>query len=454
ADVVVVNHHLLLADFAIKEEGFGELLPAADACIIDEAHQLPDVASQFFGVAVSTRQLRNLVRDTQAELLDNGHSEAQWRIAPDELSAAIDATTLQWARQPGRQLWPDNKAAAETISLLQQRLGELADMLAGLEGTSAGLDQCHERTRELAARLTQFDPGNEDGDAGLRWLDGYRRGFSLHLTPFDVAERLGELMSQLPATWILTSATLAVGDDFSHFIARLGITDAQCLKLDSPFNFERNSLLMLPNNMPAPNDPGYIDAVCEQALAAIELAGGGAFVLFTSHRALREAAQRFAPGGAFALDYPVLAQGSAPRAQLLEQFRNAGNAVLLGTSSFWEGVDVRGTALRLVVIDKLPFASPGDPLMQARLEAIRRAGQNPFSTYQLPQAVLTLKQGVGRLIRDRNDFGVAMLCDPRLKSKSYGRVFLSSLPPMPVTDDLDAVARFYMDAIPGQQVML
>lgn len=445
ADVVVVNHHLLLADFALKEEGFGELLPGADACIIDEAHQLPDVAAQFFGVALSSRQIVNLARDTVAELLGAGHREAHWRETAAVLDRAVAQFRLQWGERQGREAWEASATHLESLRAVGSGLEALGAQLEPLSGESTGLDNCRERALEFADRLTQFDPATESAVEGLRWVDARRRGFSLHLTPFDVAERIGDLMTRLAGAWVLTSATLAVGEDFSHFLGRIGVTDAETLRLDSPFNFERNALLYLPKGMPQPSAPEYVRAVCERARPIIEAAGGGAFVLFTSHRALREAARLFGARGSMRLAQPLLVQGEMPRAALLERFRADGNAVLLGTASFWEGVDVRGTALRLVIIDKLPFASPGDPLMQARLEAIRRAGGNPFASYQLPQAVLTLKQGIGRLIRDHDDSGVAMICDPRLQSRSYGRVFLASLPPMPVCDDSNEACAFFGD---------
>lgn len=448
ADVVVVNHHLLLADFALKEEGFGELLPGADAFIIDEAHQLPDVAAQFFGVAVSSRQISNLVRDTVAELLEAGHRDEHWRQTGAALERAVGDLRLQWGERQGRESWQGSAAKLASLRAVGEALDALEGKLQALAGSSNGLDNCRERTLEIAARLSQFDPEAGEPVEGLRWVDARGRGLSLHLTPFNVAERIGELITQLAGAWVLTSATLAVGEDFSHFLGRIGISDVETLRLDSPFDFSRNALLYLPKKMPQPSDPDYVRAVCERARPVINAAGGGAFVLFTSHRSLREAARLFGGQGVLSLGHPVLVQGETPRAALLERFSAHGNAVLLGTSSFWEGVDVRGAALRLVIIDKLPFAAPGDPLMQARLEAIRRAGGNPFSSYQLPQAVLTLKQGVGRLIRDHRDRGVAMICDPRLQSRSYGRVFLASLPPMPVTDDVEEAAGFFADFYP------
>ncbi|MDH3589730.1 MAG: ATP-dependent DNA helicase [Gammaproteobacteria bacterium] len=444
ADIVIVNHHLLLADFALKEEGFGELLPGADACIIDEAHQIPEVAANFFGVSVSAHQIGNLVRDTVAELINAGQSEADWRKPGDELDQSVQKMSASFAGLSGRQNWNESgDASLQALSFIREKLSEFEEALVPLAGHNAGLDNCRDRAREFRFRLDQFCGESDEPIEGLRWLDVHRRGFSLNLTPFDVSERLGELIERHAGSWVFTSATLAVGEDFSHFLDRIGVADAQTLKLDSPFDFEGNTLLFLPNNLPMPNAPGYSRAMCEAVRPLIDAAGGGVFFLFTSYRALHEAAELFGSDGALALDYPLFVQGQGPREALLDQFRDHGHAVLLGTSSFWEGVDVRGQALRLVIIDKLPFTSPGDPVMQARLEAIRRAGGNPFSDYQLPQAVLSLKQGVGRLIRDHDDFGVAVLCDPRVRSRSYGRVFLRSLPPMPVTDAISNACDFF-----------
>lgn len=246
-------------------------------------------------------------------------------------------------------------------------------------------------------------------------------------------------MENLSSAWVFTSATLAVGNSFDHFAAQLGLEGTRQLKLDSPFDYRNNALLYLPDNMPAPNERFYVDAVVACARDVLQASAGRAFILFTSHSALQAAASQLAD----TLDYPLLVQGTAPRRELLERFRELGNAVLLGTGSFWEGVDVRGAALSCVIIDKLPFSSPGDPILQARIEALREQGINPFMAYQLPYAVINLKQGVGRLIRDRDDRGVLVLCDPRLRSKAYGRVFLKSLPQMPCTSDSDRVHEFF-----------
>ena len=267
--------------------------------------------------------------------------------------------------------------------------------------------------------------------AGARTLSTGARGFALRLLPYEIASRFHALQSRSRSAWIFTSATLAVREDFGHFAGRLGLSDAATLRLDSPFDYARQALLYLPRALPEPSDPAYGEAVVDTAQPLLESARGGAFVLFTSHRALRHAAERLAPR--LPVGLTLLVQGTAPREQLLRRFRSDGHAVLLGTASFWEGVDVQGAALRLVIIDKLPFASPEDPVVRARIEHLRAQGGNPFKDYQLPEAVLALKQGVGRLIRSEQDQGVVVICDPRLSARAYGRVFRASLPPMALT---------------------
>jgi ATP-dependent DNA helicase DinG len=286
-------------------------------------------------------------------------------------------------------------------------------------------------------------------EEGVRWVESGPRAFTASFTPFEVADRLREFMEARQCAWIFTSATLAVGDDFRHFLQRIGAPDAKTLCIDSPFDYENQALLYLPRGLPEPADRGHTAAVIERALPLIEAAGGRTFLLFTSHRALAEAARNLRARPGFAVQYPLLVQGEAPRESLLKRFRELGNAVLLGTSSFWEGVDVRGHALAVVVIDKLPFASPDDPLLKARLKGIERRGGNPFFEHQVPQAVLALKQGFGRLIRDREDFGVVAICDPRLRTRGYGRTFVAALPPARVVEDGDEAARFLRRKLAG-----
>ncbi|MFI4869501.1 MAG: ATP-dependent DNA helicase [Steroidobacterales bacterium] len=447
ADIVVVNHHLLLADMALKEDGFGDLLPSVDAVVLDEAHQLPDLASEFFGVSVSSRQVELLIADLKRELAAAGYSlrESADLGSPLERSLAAAQALLG----PGerhlswRELGAESQRALRTLQLGCRELGAALDALR----PSAELQQCATRARALAAALAQIidDPGNGAGDAatdaaadaatdavaGARTVSTHARGFALRLLPYEIASRFQAQLTQGHNAWIFTSATLAVGDDFSHFANRLGLDGAASLRLDSPFDFSEQALLYLPRGLPNPSDPGFGDAVIETARPLLESAGGGAFLLFTSHRALRHAAQRLS--GQLPDDLPLLVQGAAPREQLLRRFRASGRAVLLGTASFWEGVDVQGPALRLVIIDKLPFASPEDPVVRARIEYLKTRGANAFRDYQLPEAVLSLKQGVGRLIRSEEDRGVVVICDPRLSERAYGRIFRASLPPMATT---------------------
>jgi ATP-dependent DNA helicase DinG len=321
----------------------------------------------------------------------------------------------------------------EALDLALSRLDALQADLDALGADEAGLRQCERRAVELAATLRTIQ--DLDPASGVRWVEVNARSFTLQFTPLEVAGRLRELMAARQCAWIFTSATLAVGDDFAHFIERVGASGARTLRIESPFDYRSQARILLPPGLPDPSDRGHTAAVVAEALPFIAAADGRTFLLFTSHRALGEAARLLRSGAGVADRYTLLVQGEMPREQLLTRFRGTPRAVLLGTSSFWEGVDVRGDALAVVVIDKLPFAAPDDPLLKARLEAIRARGGNPFLEHQVPQAVLALKQGFGRLIRDRGDFGVVVLCDPRLRTKGYGRSFLRSLPPAPVTQD-------------------
>ncbi|MGQ0383670.1 MAG: ATP-dependent DNA helicase [Gammaproteobacteria bacterium] len=441
ADIVVVNHHLLLADLALKDEGFGELLPGAEAVILDEAHQVPEVAAQFFGHSLASRQIAGFARDALAELMRAGLAQE----APKQLLAGLEAATALAASTLGGQgervEW--DALPAGFVAALEDARDALARFESGLAATETedpGVRATTRRAARLGAVLRDLLEAGDD--AGLRWVDSTTRGFTVSFTPFEVAGRLGELMRAQGGAWIFTSATLAVGEDFSHFLGRVGAPGAATVRIDSPFDFECQALLYLPPGMPDPASREYTARVVEAALPLVEAAGGRSFLLFTSHRALREAARLLEAIPGFARRYPLLAQGDAPREALLKRFRELGNAVLLGTASFWEGVDVRGHALAAVIIDKLPFAAPEDPLLKARLEGIRRRGGNPFREFQLPQAVLSLKQGFGRLIRDREDFGVVAICDPRLRTRGYGATFLASLPPARVVTDPAVAAAF------------
>lgn len=445
ADIVVINHHLLFADMVLKEEGFGELLPGADAFIIDEAHQLPEVASVFFGTTLGSQQLRDLVRDTRLEHVREAGDMQDLPEAADRLETVTHQLRLVLG-QDRRAAWSEvsaDPALQEALQQLSACLQQLTDWLVVAAERGKGLESCRARAVLLKDRLSLLMK-HASGEY-IHWFETFRTSFRLNLTPLDVAPVFRNCLDNLSSAWVFTSATLAVGDSFEHFAGQLGLEDARQLKLDSPFDYRSNALLYLPGNMPEPNDRFYVDAVVACTRDVLQASAGRAFVLFTSHSALQAAAAQFAD----TLDYPLLVQGTAPRRELLERFRELGNAVLLGTGSFWEGVDVRGEALSCVIIDKLPFSSPGDPILQARIEALRQQGVNPFMAYQLPQAVINLKQGVGRLIRDRHDRGVLVLCDPRLRSKSYGRVFLKSLPQMPRTADSQQVHAFFAAASPA-----
>jgi ATP-dependent DNA helicase DinG len=340
--------------------------------------------------------------------------------------------------------WPERMV--ESLGGLASRTAELGLALAPLAGEGQGaIARLRERLAECAERLESFT--REEADGGVRWAETNARSVSCHYAPVDVAAQLSALMKAQAAAWILTSATLAVGDDFSHFKRRSGLSHAQCVRFESPFDFAGQALLYLPKGLGDPGAPGHTRGVIAAALPVLEASGGRAFLLFTSHRALREGAEELRRAWGDDPPVPVFVQGDGSRDQLLRLFREAGNAVLLGTGSFWEGVDVRGTALSVVVIDKLPFAAPDDPLLKARLEEIRARGGNPFFEEQVPQAVIALKQGAGRLIRDEEDFGVVMICDTRLVTKGYGRAFITSLPPMKRTRELEEVQQFLTERL-------
>jgi ATP-dependent DNA helicase DinG len=442
ADVVVVNHHLLMADLVLKDEGFGDLLPGADAVVIDEAHQLPEIAANFLGFTISGRQVQSLARDLAMELVGSGGASLPASFAQTLERQLIDLQDA-FAGQRDRlefTAWP--AAAADALHSLMASLAEIDGALSGPSQEQPGLAALRRRTIELSTRLT--DVLAEDGPqaASVRWAQVSAYGVSLHYVPLDIAEQLGALIDSHTSAWICTSATLSVGEDFSHFTRRIGMSDPATVRFGSPFDYESQALLYLPRGLDAPSSSRHTEQVIDAALPVLEASGGRAFLLFTSHRALREAAAILFRRLGAVLPYPILVQGDAPREALLTRFRSHGNAVLLGTSSFWEGVDVKGMALSVVVIDKLPFAAPDDPVLKARLAAIEARGGNAFFEEQIPQAVIALKQGVGRLIRDPEDFGVIVLCDERVRSRAYGRIFLESLPPMPRTDKLEQVTSF------------
>jgi len=441
ADVVVINHHLFFADVALREEGVSELLPACNTVIFDEAHQLPETARLFFGETVSTSQLVDLARDAVLELRAAGGAgpeigplAARLERAARDLRLALGEGAVRFGWQQAMRL----AGFPEAIEGVHEALTRLQAPLEAQSERSEGLASCARRSSaalSILARVRDSEAGDE-----VRWVEAFAQAARLHLTPLSPAELFQRQMTDHPRAWIFTSATLAVGESFGHFTRELGVPQAGTRQWASPFDFRRQALLYLPKALPAdPNAPQFTDAVIEAVLPVVEASRGRAFLLFTTLRALRRAHELLKGR----LPYPLLVQGTGSRSELLKSFRSLGNAVLLGSQSFWEGVDVRGDALSLVVIDKLPFAPPDDPVLAARIAAIEGRGGSAFTELQLPQAVLQLKQGAGRLIRDETDRGVLMLCDPRLVARGYGRRIVKSLPPMKLTRELAEVREFF-----------
>ena len=439
ADLVVVNHHLLLADLAMKEEGFVEFLPGAETVILDEAHQIPDLATQFFGHSVGTRELERVLDELRLASVAVGQAELERRF--DVLQRGLRELKLHAPRNVGRHEL--ESLPAEFLAALRDvraALADVGDAVTEFSDASLPLEQLAEQLYTIGERLVSIL--NDDMWEGLRWVDVSARSLRLHVTPLDVAPTLSGLYRPGDQTWVFTSATLAIGDDFGHYRERMGLQNVRAMSLPSPYRLAERGLIYLPGNMPPPADPGHTKTMLDRLAPLMEWTEGGMFCLFTSHRALNAARDWLAKHADTFGPRPLIFQGDAPRDDLLRRFRQQRNAVLFGTGSFWEGVDVRGPALTIVAIDKLPFASPADPLMMARLEHIKRRGGNGFAEHQLPLAALALKQGAGRLLRDPQDFGVVVLCDPRVRTKSYGRTFLACLKPMPTTDDPAEVAAF------------
>ncbi|TVS10987.1 MAG: ATP-dependent DNA helicase [Wenzhouxiangella sp.] len=440
ADVVVVNHHLLFADLSLKQTGFGEVLPGAAAVIIDEAHQVPDTAMRFFSRGLSAWQVRELARDALAACAGAGGSLHLLRAPIEAVRNALQQATSAMVERPARGEFALIEPLRPELEQLQRTLGALAAALEPLAEQTRDLAGCADRAAHLGQAMAAFLQGQQ---GCVRWFSQRRGQFQLNLTPLDVAGPLAELRERAPATWIMTSATLAVGRRFDHFTSRLGLEHARQLVVESPFDYAAQTRLWLPEGLPEPRDPAHTEALLEGVLPVLRAGRGRAFLLFTSHRALRRAAEWLRAE----TEFNLLVQEEAPRHVLLARFRAEPDSILLGAASFWEGVDVPGEALSVVVIDKLPFAAPDDPVLEATLSAVREAGDNPFTMVQLPQAVLALKQGAGRLIRQAEDFGVLILGDPRLQTRSYGRLFLSSLPPMTRVDSAAAAASFLRERL-------
>ncbi len=439
ADLIVVNHHLLFADLALRQSGYAELLPACDLVVVDEAHQAPDVAGVFFSRHLTSRQLLDLAGDTRLAASEISAALAALSPACTELEDRSRDFLLALPETRERAAWSPPAEGSELARAglaLQGALKRLQQDIQELDAGSRALDGCRQRAGEAFDLLeTLRHPVDH---AMVCWFERGSRYFQLHLTPLDIGEPFRQASNTLNASWVFTSATLSVAGDFHHFSRQLGITGATTLSVESPFDYWHNSLLYHPPSLPDPRHERYTETLLEACMPALEAACGQAFLLFTSHRALQRAAAWLKQNSTFKL----LVQGESSRPELLERFRQGGH-LLLGAASFWEGVDVPGDTLRLVLIDKLPFQPPDDPVLEARIEQRRKEGGNPFVELQLPQAVLALKQGAGRLIRTETDYGVLVLCDPRLRSKPYGRLFLDSLPRMPRSTRMDDVIRFF-----------
>ncbi|MDX2426502.1 MAG: ATP-dependent DNA helicase [Cycloclasticus sp.] len=439
-DVLIVNHHLLCADWSLKDDGFGQLLPEAELIIIDEAHQLIDTASRFLGISLSARQILSLLSDINVE---------QLKVASDTPALIDLAQVINEDIRELRKLMPDQSVKgswdeledlnnfSHALNCLCDRLEQLFKVLTKSAVRSKGLESCWKRCEDILQRLKLFL--KQDKEDWIQWFETFHRSFSFYRTPLDISKMFANFAFATEASWVFTSATLSVNGKFDFFTQRLGLQEAETRMWESPFDFVHQSLMYVPSGLPEPRDRDYTAVMIEKIIPVLEAGEGRAFILFTSHRALQEAATILLAE----TNFKLLVQGDLPKQQMLETFRRSDRAVLLGTASFWEGVDVRGEALSCVIIDKLPFASPGDPVTKARLAYMEANGQSPFSDFQLPSAALTLKQGVGRLIRDVEDKGVLVLCDPRLSSKGYGKIFVKSLPSMPITQDINDVNRFF-----------
>lgn len=442
ADIVVVNHHLFFADLAVKDTGFGEIIPDSDVVIFDEAHQVPDVASQYFGEAISSRQLIELSEEVNRLCLTELKDMSQAKQMAQTFEHVVKDWRLQFPREPMRgnwREWRQRESMLETTGRLQEKLELLLDVLRTGLGRHKDMDNLIERSEDFLLLWKQLMDTDETGYS--YWFETTARHVVVHQTPLSVAKKFGGLVRHSQRAWVFTSATLAVNEKFEYYTNRLGIYDAETLLLASPFDFAQQALLCLPRYLPEANDYNRHQQLASIATQCIEHNHGGTFLLFTSHRMLQQMATFLRDS----LDRKVLVQGDAGKTELINQFTEAGNAVLLGTSSFWEGVDVRGDALRCVIIDKLPFASPDDPLLNARVEDAKLRGVDAFSTIQLPQAIIALKQGAGRLIRDQQDRGVLLVCDNRLVNRYYGARFLKSLPPMQRTRDINKAFMFLQE---------
>lgn len=439
ADLVVVNHHLFCADMAVKESGFGELIPQAEVIIFDEAHQLPDIASQYFGQSLTSRQLFDICKDINIVYRTELKDMQQLGVAADHLQKMVQDFRLLLGEGSQRGNWREllaQSAVKKGYEILKEKLDFMSDVIKLALGRSQTLDSIFERIATAKNQLVRLADTSITGYC--YWYETFNRQFGLHITPLTVSDKFGEQMHAKEAAWIFTSATLEVGGSFRHFCERLGIENAEQKVLQSPFNYPEQALLCVPRYLPSSNQTYTLTKLAEMLLPIIEANKGRCFVLCTSYFMMRGLAEYFREHSQLS----ILLQGETSKGKLLEQFVHEEHSVLVATSSFWEGVDVRGDALSLVIIDKLPFSSPDEPLLKARIEDCKLQGGEPFNDIQIPEAVIALKQGVGRLIRDVTDKGAVIICDSRLVNRAYGETFLKSLPNAKRTRDLGKVIEF------------
>lgn len=433
AQVLVVNHHLFCADLALREQGFGEILPEAEVYIFDEAHQLPDIAAQFLGFTVSRAQLDELARDIkQAQKLEAPESVSLSDLAVklEEQLKAVSESLGKWEKRWTSEQLETETAFQKNMDRLLQQLGVMAENLKSMADRGKQLGAVHKRTKEFERQLKDWLNSNSENK--IRWVESSMGRFKFNLTPLSVADPFSRQRDEMGGAWLFTSATLSIGGKFDYFSKRLGLLDAKESVWSSPFDYQKQGVIYHPIGLPQPNDPNYIKILLRAAWPLLKAADGRAFMLFTSHRALQEAKAILAEHW----HGKLLVQGDAPKSSLLSRFKESKQSILLGTSSFWEGVDVKGDALQLVIIDRIPFMPPDDPIVQARENYLKEKGLNAFVHFQLPEATIAMKQGVGRLIRDVEDRGVLMLCDPRFSSKGYGKQISNSLPDFPWVYDV------------------
>ena len=457
ADVIVVNHHLFFADVVLRDDGASDLLPAANTVIFDEAHHLPDLARLFFGESLSTSQVLELARDVRIAEAQHAREGAQLGEAALDVERAAREVRLALGPATGRttvNAIRERDKFDRALDALAKELATLAERLRAQEERAEEIRNCRVRADEIAARIAQWREADarprEDAygealaPASVRWVEVYAHSAVLYVTPLDVAKIFRAQMEGSERAWIFTSATLSVNGDFSHFQGEMGLAEAETRTWPSPYDFAGQALLYVPEGLPDPNSEGYVEAVIEAAWPVVRASGGHAFLLFTSLRAMERGfellGERLRKAG---LDWPLLVQGSGAKNELLERFRRSPNAILVGSQSFWEGVDVKGDQLSVVLIDRLPFNPPDDPVLAACIERVNRAGGNAFMDYQLPRAVIALKQGAGRLIRDETDRGALVICDPRLVEKPYGKRIWRALPPFRRTRALAEVQAFF-----------